>query len=160
MLGLGTAPANPHPRTLWGTGDSVLHWPPGPGGSSQQGNQVGSNWGSARPADRWLDSATWWPSQRLQSQATFLFWFWGFQARDFFPSSQQGSVTIRTPCPLIGFCLDMASYQRAQPRHFKQDRKINKELFPNEVPARRACRSPAARGSHPSSCSPPPACHL
>lgn len=49
-------------------------------------------------------------------------------------------MTIRTPCPLIGFCLYMARYQRAQPRHFKQGRKINppkKELLVSKPPPQR-----------------------
>lgn len=90
---------------------------------------------SARLADQRLNIATWWPHRRLQSQVAFLFRFWDFRWRDFLlPFSQQGSVTIRTPCPLIGFCFDVAGYQRAQPRRFKQDMKINppKERVPSQ----------------------------
>lgn len=50
-----------------------------------------------------------------------------FRVLGFFPFSQQGCVTIRTPCPLIGLCSDTAGYQRAQPR--QENKPPKKELL-------------------------------
>lgn len=149
VLGLGTAPANPHPRTLGGHGGTLSSLGPrawtGAAGLGAKWVQSGGGPSSTEreAADRWLDGATWCPSRRLQGPGTFLFLICGFPVRDFFPSSRQGSVTIRTHCPLIGFCLDMATYQRAQPRHFKQDRTINPPTVPREPPT--VPREPPAR---------------
>lgn len=54
---------------------------------------------TARPAVRWLDGATWWPSQRPQSQATFLFWFGGFSGEGFLSLFPAGLRDYQNPLP-------------------------------------------------------------
>ena len=110
-------------------------WLEGAGSGTEWGPSVRDTSGplGPKPTEPWLNSTTWWTCWRLHSQAFFLlFRFWCF-----FRFSQHGSVTIRIHCPLIGSCLDTAHYQRAQPRHFKQGRKINppkKELLVSKPP--------------------------
>lgn len=118
--GLGTAPPNPRPRTLWGTGGSVLPWLPGPGSGAPETRWVQSQLGGSVAGHHHLVAR----SETAEPRHVFVPVL-GFSGEGFLSLLPAGPPEAQHPCPrpLIGLRLDRVSFQGPQPRHFKQDGK-------------------------------------